>query len=474
MFRRVGLVWVIVVTILAGGTARAQMPFPTDLIPARTTLERLGLERQWFGVIPLVETERLLRISLAEGILFAQTNYARLHSFDAESGRHLWSAQLGERSGLARGVAANSFAVFVTDANILHAFDKKTGRLIWKYDLGTIPTSTPACDEDRVIIGMTSGKIIAFDLKKKDPKGGERILTSVRPAWSWQTGGPVVTRPLPALHVVAYGGGKGKAYVAMTDEVTQLYRFPTGGPIGEGLGAYGTRTLLIPSGDYNLYAVDLLTARLFWVFPSGAPIEQEPLVADHDIFVINTAGSLSRLDPVTGTPRWTISTQGGQLVAVSATKVYLRSYNLDLFVIDRATGRTLADPGETHIRAGLNLRDYDLNVVNRFNDRMYYATSSGMIIAIREPGQVKPRLLHDPKALPFGYIPPEGLKGPPPETPAAEPPTTDGVTPPANDAAAPAGEPAAADAKKAEDKDKDKDATPKDKEKEPEAEAPKA
>jgi outer membrane protein assembly factor BamB len=464
MFRRLGPVWVIVVTILAAGTAKAQRPFPTDLVPARTTLERVGLERQWFGVIPLVETERLLRISLSEGMLFAQSSYARLHAFDAESGRHLWSAQLGERSGFARGVAANSFAIFVTNANILHALDRKSGRRIWRYDLGTIPTSTPACDEDRVMVGMTSGKLIAFNLKGKDKKGGEFILTSVRPGWSWQTGGPILTRPLPAAHVVAYGGGKGRAYVTMTDEVTELYRFPTGGEIGEGLGAYATRTLLIPSADFNLYAVDLLTSRLFWVFPSGAPIEQEPIVADHDILAINTAGSLSLLDPVTGTPRWTISTQGGQFIAVSATKVYLRSYNLDLFVIDRATGKTLLDPGETHIRAGLNLREYDLYVVNRFNDRMYYATSSGMIIAIREPGQVAPRLLRDPKALPFGYIPPEGLKGPPPETPAAEPPTTDTVPP--------AGEPADADAKK--DEDKGKDAAPKDKEKEPEGDAPKA
>ena len=465
MYRRLGSVWVIVGMILAGGSARAQMPFQKGLIPSRTALARVGLERQWFGIIPLVETERLLRISLAEGMLFAQTSYARLHAFDAESGRLLWTAQLGERSGFARGVAANSFAVFMTNANILYALDKATGRRIWQYDLHTIPTSTPACDEDRVMVGMTSGILVAFNLKKKDAKGVEQVLTSVTEAWSYQTGGPVLTRPLPAVHVVAYGGGRGKAYVAMTDEVTQLYRFATGGEIGEGLGAYATRTLLIPSADYNLYAVDLLTARLFWVFPSGAPIEQEPLVADNDILVANTAGSLSLLDPVTGNPRWTISTQGGQLVAVSEKKIYLRSYNLDLFVIDRATGKTLADPGETHVRAGLNLRDYDLNVVNRFNDRMYYATNSGMIVALREPTQVQPRLLRNPKALPFGYIPPDGLKGAPPEHPVAEPPTTDDAKEPAKDTAAPP-----ADADKAE----DKDAAPKDKEKEPEGEAPKS
>ncbi len=452
MFRGLGPVWVIVGTILAGSSARAQMPFPHDLVPPRSALERLGLERQWFGVVPLIETERLLRISLAEQTIYAQTSYARLHAFDAESGRLLWSAFLGERSNFARGVAANSFAVFATNANILHALDKKTGRRIWTYDLQTIPTSTPAADDHRVVVGMTSGKLIGFNLKKKDAQNNEQILTSVLPTWSWATGGPVTTRPLLADQLVAYGGGASQAYVAMTEETTQLYRFSTGGLIGEGLGAFGTRTLLIPSADKNLYAVDLLTAKLLWTFASGAPIEQEPLVADQDIFVVNTAGFLSLLDPETGTPRWTISTQGGQLTAVSAKKVYLRSYNLDLFLIDRATGKTLADPGETHVRAGLNLREFDMSVVNRFDDRLYFATSSGLIVACREPGQVKPRLLRDPKARPFGYVPPEGLK----ITPAGEPTTVGPVA--ADVAPAPAGDDKDAAAPK---KDEEKDAAPK-------------
>jgi hypothetical protein len=165
--------------------------------------------------------------------------------------------------------------------------------------------------------------------------------------------------------------------------------------------------------------------------------------------VVNVAGMLSSLDPASGEPRWTTSTQGGRLAAVSATKLYLRSYNLDLFLIDRKTGRTLVDPGETHIRAGLNLRDYNLDVVNRFNDRMYFATGSGMIICMREESLSGPRPLKDPKALPFGYIPPEGLKEKVPATPTAQPAE--------GEAAAPAGE----DAEKAKSKpeaEKDQDA----------------
>ena len=42
------------------------MPFPVIWFRRRTALERLGLERQWFAVIPLVETERLMKITRTE------------------------------------------------------------------------------------------------------------------------------------------------------------------------------------------------------------------------------------------------------------------------------------------------------------------------------------------------------------------------------------------------------------------------
>lgn len=439
MLRRSLAVWVLL-SIVAGPSARAQMPFPRDLIPGRAALERLGLERQWFAVVPLVETERLIRISRAQDLLFAQTNYARLHTFDAETGRLLWTADLGERSGFARGAAANSWAVFATNANMLFALDRGTGRPLWRTNLNTLPASPPACDESRVTVGMSNGMLSAFRLKDIDAKGNEHIRDKPYPLWSYHAGGPIRTRPVMAESIVAFGGGDNKVWVVMADEPTVLFRLSTGGPIGDGLGTYGTRTLLVPSADMVLYAVDLFTAQKVWTFPSGAPISQEPLVAQEDVYVINTAGDLSSLDPKTGQPRWTIPTQGGQLVSVTPTKIDLRSYNLDLFMVDRATGRMVVDPSESHLRAGLNLREYDLNIVNRFNDRMYYATRSGLILALREIGMVRPALLRDPKQLPFGYISPEGLQTTPPTPPAAEPGAIPEAQPAPAQEPAPAGE----------------------------------
>jgi outer membrane protein assembly factor BamB len=421
MFRRLVPVWVIVSATVSCAPARAQMPFPVHLLPTRTSLERLGLERQWYGVVPLGETERLLRISLAEGLVFAQTDYAMLHTFDAETGRLLWSSQLGERTGFARGVAANSYGIYVTNANIFFALDKNTGRMVWQYDLGTIPTSSPAANDDMAMVGLTSGLLIGIRLKLKDPKTAKESLVTVpHEAWRWHSAGPVLTRPLPAQHMVAFGSQGGKVYVVALDERTPLFRFNTGGPVGEGLGGYGTRALLIPSGDNILYAVDLFTAQGLWSFASGAPIEQQPIVADEDIYIVNTAGAFSSLRPNDGVPRWTTATHGGRTAAVSSTKIYLRSYDRDLFVVDRGTGRVVVDPGESYLRAGLNLREYDLDIVNRFNDRMYFATGSGLILCMREAGQPQPRPLRDPKAPPFGFVPPEGIRPTPPTAPAAE------------------------------------------------------
>ncbi len=373
------------------GAGGAQEPFAIDLIPRRSALDRLGLERQWFGVIPLVETERLLKITLGNGLLFAQTSYAMLHTYDAESGRLLWSSQLGERTGFARGVASNSFAVYVSNADTFYALDRATGRMVWRYDFGKIPTSQPVCDEELAMIGLTTGKIYGFTLKHKADDGKETILTSPLEAFNWQTGGPMLTRPLPAEHVVAFGSSDGKVYLVMSEERTPLFRISTGGPIGQGLGSFGTRILLIPSADNNLYAVDIFTAGVVWTFPSARTIEQEPMVADQDIYSTNTAGILTSLEPATGAPRWRTSTQDGQLVSISGAKIYLRSRNRDLFLVDRKSGRVVVDPGETFVRAGLSLREYNLNIVNRFNDRMYFATGSGMIVCLREAGQAQPR-----------------------------------------------------------------------------------
>lgn len=433
---RLAPIWTLALLSLAGPTAFAQNPFPNDLIPTRTALGRVGLERQWVAVVPLYENERLLRISRSQDLFFAQTNNGAIHTFDVASGKLIWSASLGGYTPHPKPLASNSYAVFGSTGNLLVALDRRTGKSIWRMPLTAVPTSGLACDEDHIVVGTAAGRVISYQLRQKDPKAKTppRILLQPREAWNWQTGGQVHTLPMPAEHVTAFGSSDGRAYVVMNEERTTLFRFLTGGPIADGLGAIGTRTLLIPSADHNLYAIDLLTSDVKWSFASGAPIDQAPLVADDLIFVINEAGNLSSVNPETGSPVWTTPTDGGKLLAVGASRVYLRSWAWDLYEIDRNTGKVLADPGATVQRAGLNLRELRLSFLNRYDDRMYFGSDSGLVVCVREIGAAEPRLLRDPKALPFGYIPPEGIRTTPPRPPGPEPSIETSLEPKGDDA----------------------------------------
>jgi outer membrane protein assembly factor BamB len=413
-------------------------------------MARLGLERGWMALVPIAGTERLLSISLADGMIFAQTSMANFYAYDAESGRLLWMAHLGSQSATARPASVNSRLVFVTNATQLFALDRQTGLVVWAQDLNTLPSSPTACDEQRVMVGLTSGKLVAFDLYAPSDET-KTLYRTPRTAWNWQTsGGALSSRPLPAQQFVAFGGRDGRLYVALADLPTEgpavlLYRVATGGEIVAPLGSYGTRTILVPSADKNVYAVDLFAAEVKWAYPSGAPVMQEPMAAGDDIYTVNTAGLLSSLDARTGERRWMTSTQGGRLMSVSVRRLYLESRDRDLFIVDRGTGQVIADPRVTLQRAGLNLREYSVGLTNNQNDRIYTATPSGLLMCLREIGQLQPRPLRDPKQPPLGYIPPEGglTPGTQPATPTPAPTTE---PPPAeNNAPAPeAGVPAPA------------------------------
>jgi len=381
---------------LAIGTAQAQVPYGNEAIPSRRALARVNLDLQWAGVVPLGGTEKLTQISIDAGMLFAQTNSANFYAYDAETGRPLWNAHLGRVTTQSQPASVNSTTVFVTNSNWLYALDRRTGSQVWSQELTDVPSSATAADDRYVLVGTESGKLETFNAK------------TGKIEWNIQTNDKITSRPVIAGKVVAFGSHDRKLYLSRVERPKLFWRFATGAPIVAPLGTHGTRTLIVPSMDNSLFAIDLFTGVGKWTFATGSPVEQQPLVVDDDIYVVNDEGMLTEVDVATGLSRWTISTLGGRLLAVTATKLYLETHDGDLFVVDRQTGKVIYDPAMTLTRAGINLRGFSLGPTNRFDDRLYFGTTHGLIICLREINQVAPRTLRDPKAKPFGYVPPEG------------------------------------------------------------------
>ena len=70
-------------------------------------------------------------------------------------------------------------------------------------------------------------------------------------------------------------------------------------------------------------------------------------------------------------------------MAAGASRIYLRSWtttstsSIELLVRCWPTAATKQ-------RAGLNLREFGLSMLNRFDDRLYFGTDSGMVLCLRE------------------------------------------------------------------------------------------
>lgn len=404
----------------ASALAQSGVGVSRTSLPGRAVLARLGLERGWYAMVPFgFGTERLLSLNLAEDLIFAQTTHANLHVYDAETGRYRWGVNLGEGSRDARPVSVNSDMAFVTNGRSMIALDRGTGRTVWTAKMEGSAIGATAATEERVMVGLANGKLVAFNVRdrtKADPPGRSAGTF----AWTWQARGPIVARPIPAGKVVAFASEDSRVYVAADDPKTILWRYLTGGPITGSMSTHDTRTLIVPSTDGILYGIDLFTGETKWRMSTGAPLDREPVVEGDRVLAINRAGRVIIVDAVTGELLRAADTGARRFVAISQTRAYVQTTDNDLAIVDRTTGRVTSTPRDTRDRAGLDLRDHTLSFTNRLNDRMYFATPSGLVLCLREAGQAVPRSLRDPKAPPFGYLPPGGEPQTPPPPPPEE------------------------------------------------------
>ena len=388
-------------------------------LPTRATLSRLGLERAWYAVTPISDpTERILTANLTEDTIFVQTNRANLHSFGAETGQRNWSVNLGRDSLDTRPVSLNSQMAFVTNGPILFALDRRTGRIVWEKRLDSTAEGATAANEERVVVGLANGKLVAYNVRDHTDTNppGQSAGTF---AWAWQTGAKITARPIPAGKVMAFASQDGRVYVGVEDSKTILFRYRTGGPIVGSMGTHGSQTLIVPSTDGILYAINLFTGDTLWKLSGGSPFEQEPIIDRDRVIVVTKTGLVLVVDAKSGTLLRSADIGGGRLLSVSESRGYVESPDRDLAIVDRASGQVSFTTRDTRERAGLDLRDYTIAVTNHLNDRLYFATPGGFLLSLREAGQTVPRLLRDPKALVFGSLPPDGEPVPPATPPAA-------------------------------------------------------
>jgi outer membrane protein assembly factor BamB len=378
--RRFALLWVCLIIVAA--TAFGQVNVG-QVLPTEQAVARYGLTRRWYAFAPVDSIrEAIQNVSVVGNQLHLQTNSSRIHVMDGETGKLLWSAQMGSGVPGQFGSAMNSNSVFVISGSKLYRLDRDDGSLLWSVRLPHAPNAAPSADDNRVTVSTIDGQINVYSVNNK-----ERL-------WYYKTNGPI---SIPAAMVddkIACASQDGKMYVFQSTNRNPTVRYQTSAPVSAPMAVWG-RAVLLPSQDFNLYAVDVRNGDTLWRYSSGSEIHRPVSVIDNDVYVAPEDGGLHALNAETGVRSWR-HPRAQEFVAASKTRVYAADRYGQLVILDRANGRQIDT---------WNVNEFMFRVRNEENDRIYLVTKNGLVVCLHEEKNVTP-LIHQ-KVMP---PPPAGLE----------------------------------------------------------------
>jgi len=134
------------------------------LIP-ETTAARHGLTRPWFTQLELAQEQaRVTDVILCDGVLYIQTDTAVVQAVDAETGKTLWSRQVGRPGHPSITPDANNNLLVVVNGSRLYVVNRHNGALLYERAIDGAPVAGIAVSLKRAYVPMIDGMIVGFPL----------------------------------------------------------------------------------------------------------------------------------------------------------------------------------------------------------------------------------------------------------------------------------------------------------------------
>lgn len=425
-------------------------------------LELHGLERAWFTQITahgaLAQVEHVV---LNDDLLLVQTRTGVLDAIETDSGRIRWSRRLGnpQHPSLTPGGNAN----FVTTINgrTAYVLNRFTGDVLWSRQFEGVPGAGAALGDTQLFIPMADGSVLAFpaavmERKQDDPLAGivetvekqepqelteAEVVEAERQRQNrlaiekgfgehlvCQSFGRIYVQPIcttngEGVESLAWQTDRGSVYLGRV-QLGELKRFlivsqiavrsEVAGKMGWAPRVLGTDGLIVfGAADGVIWAVSDRTGEAAWHFPTNQPISQQVAVVGTAVYAPTDLGGMFCIEVATGQKRWR-APGIVQFVSASKDRVYAVDSNRRIAVLDIATGQRISA-----------LDAYRLEkVVNLQTDRIFLASSGGMIQCIHEIGLPEPlRHVQKPPEKPAEDAEPATEEAPA-EEPAEESPDT--------------------------------------------------
>jgi outer membrane protein assembly factor BamB len=395
--RKLMFIGSVLATMLASaGQAHAQRNALASPLPPQAQLNRHNLTRTWWANAVMNSTrDRLLYLTLDDEILLAQSSNGIVTAFNSETGKQLWSAQLGSSDEGSLPATVNDDSFLLCVGLDIYCLEKHNGETRWKLRLPRLPTARPTADEKAVYVGAIDGSLTAFDIKKIAKLYRDNQLpqwSHYTLLWRYRTSGEVMVPAMIVGKYVQFASTNGSLYSVTADERKLVFQFETNAPVSAPLTRWQD-TVMLASEDSRLYALDVNTGGIRWQFVTGLRISEAPRVIENELYLIPNLGGIYRLNPADGTQAWPgPQTRAVHFVGANPMHVFATDKHNNLLVLSRENGA---------VRGAVPMDRFTVLLSNDRNDRLYMGTSSGMIVCIRERDREYPIYYKYPERQPI-------------------------------------------------------------------------
>ncbi len=309
-------------------------------------------------------------------VLYVVTGRGTLHAMDAESGRSLWSVNVGDPRRPTLSPAANDKYVAVINGSTLILIDRVNGSPIWERPLEQSPAGSPEMSATQVFVVGIDGSMAGYDLPTAESDHRHR-----KP-WIYPSNDSVQLAPIVTPTTVSWVTEAGRVQVASLAGPTMQYRYESPAPIHGGIAYMPPSTLVVASQNGYITAMSETSGRIEWDYSTGDTIHKTPFVTDTVTLAITSRDQLVAVANKDGAYQWTADGVA-KVVASSAKRIYALDHFGNLLILDKATGARVGK---------LPVGGSDLSISNVLTDRLYLATSLGTLMCLRETGAVYPTI----------------------------------------------------------------------------------
>jgi outer membrane protein assembly factor BamB len=387
-------------------------------IISEATAARHGLVRPWFTQVELDQSHgRLQDLILYEGTLYAQTDKGMLHAIDAETGKTLWTMQVGRPGHPCLPPSASHDLLGTINGSRLYVLNRFTGEILLEKEIDGAPGAGVALSAKHAYVATTQGMLIAYRLDRPaDPKADtaksateaapegtpqavedRRHRTRIRqeyiPPLAFQAIGralvqPVVTHETAEDENVVWATDQGHlniSYINTQEEKTLelKHRLITKAPI------VAPPEYLLPDpkvkGDPGVifavsrngfvYAIQERTGEPLWQFSTGEAIVESPALIEDHLYVTTEIGGMYCLDVMHEGKKLWWAPNIMRFVAASQARVYATDKVGHILVLNAQNGARLDS---------LPTEDVPIKLFNTDTDRIYLADSVGLIQCLHE------------------------------------------------------------------------------------------